>query len=87
MDESIKAYRVSLKTKLKTMKSKNPKDYWKLINAGKKKGSSSKISIDDLYNFFKDLNAGDINDNNDEQPDIDVPNIIINEVINSRKYQ
>ena len=36
MDNCMKTYRNDLKRKLKTMKSNNPKDYWKLINSGKK---------------------------------------------------
>jgi hypothetical protein len=36
--------------------STNPKDFWKLLNKGKKKNQPD-IGIDKLFHFFKDLNS------------------------------
>jgi hypothetical protein len=36
--------------------SKNPKEYWKILNKGQKKKQPN-ISIDVLYEFFKNLNG------------------------------
>ena len=36
--------------------STNPKDFWKLLNKGKRKNQSD-IGIDKLFDFFKDLNS------------------------------
>ena len=41
---------------MKEMKTKNPKEFWKLINRNKGNSKRTNISIDNLYNFFKNLN-------------------------------
>jgi hypothetical protein len=38
------------------LRSKNPKEYWKILNKGQKKKQPN-ISIDVLYEFFKNLNG------------------------------
>ena len=45
-----------MKKELKTLRSKNPKEYWKILNKGQKKKQPD-ISIDVLYEFFKNLNG------------------------------
>jgi hypothetical protein len=45
-----------MKKELKTLRSKNPKEYWKILNKGQKKKQPN-ISIDVLYEFFKNLNG------------------------------
>ena len=52
MDDSMKTYRASLKKKLKSMRSNNPKDFWKLINSGKKNRNKTDITMDTLLDFF-----------------------------------
>ena len=56
MDTSIRKYRQKMKKELKTLRSKNPKEYWKILNEGQKKKQPN-ISIDVLYEFFKNLNG------------------------------
>ena len=41
-----------MKKELKTLRSKKPKEYWKILNKGQKKKQPN-ISIDVLYEFFK----------------------------------
>jgi hypothetical protein len=36
MDTSIRKYRQKMKKELKTLRSKNPKEYWKILNKGPK---------------------------------------------------
>jgi hypothetical protein len=50
------------KKELKTLRSKNPKEYWKILNKGQKKKQPN-ISIDVLYEFFKNLNGAPDHDN------------------------
>ena len=81
MDDSMKTYRASLKKKLKSMKSNNPKDFWKLINSGKKNRNKTDITMDTLLDFFKDLNSSNNNDNyhDDNDTDLDINNDLDNE--------
>jgi hypothetical protein len=41
---------------LDKLHSANPKDFWKLLNKGKRKNQPD-IGIDKLFDFFKDLNS------------------------------
>ena len=87
MDDSMKTYRISLKKKLKSM-SNNPKDFWKLINSGKKTRNKTNISMGTLLDFFKDLNSSKNNDSyhDDNDTDLDINNDLddenVNEIIN-----
>jgi hypothetical protein len=45
-----------MKKELKTLRSKNPKEYWKILNKGQKKKQPN-ISNDVLYDFSKNLNG------------------------------
>jgi hypothetical protein len=56
MDTSIRKYRQKMKNELKTLRSKNPKEYWKILNMGQKKKQPN-ISNDVLYDFSKNLNG------------------------------
>ena len=47
------------------MKSKSLKQFWKILNNLQSKKESKDISINDLYNFFKDINS--LNDSNDAE--------------------
>ena len=39
--------------KLRVLKSKNPKDFWKIINSIQKSKDNQNIDIEILYDFFK----------------------------------
>ena len=80
MDNSLKKYRATLRKKIDNLRSNNPKDYWKLLNSCKKKTKTS-ISLETLHDFFKDLNKGD--ENVENEIDLNL-NAETNELINSR---
>ena len=89
MDTSIRKYRQKMKKELKTLRSKNPKEYWKILNKGQKKKQPN-ISIDVLYEFFKNLNGAPdhddvelsvLSDSLQENLDFDNLNIHLNDSI------
>ena len=43
---------------LKKLRSTNPKDYWKILNASSKDKKCA-VDINDMYNFLKDVNGSD----------------------------
>ena len=47
---------------MKELKTKNPKEFWKLFN-GRKIVDNSNISIETLFDLFKDLNKNEFEDN------------------------
>ena len=55
MDDNIFRYNCEMINKMKELKIKNKKEFWKLFN-GKKIVDNSNISIETLFDFFKDLN-------------------------------
>ena len=79
LDKSIKKYRKDMKKKMKNMKTKNPKEYWRLLNNGPRQRQPN-IPLELLHDFFKNLNSmGD----RDEGPVLHDDNIQNNEVLNS----
>jgi hypothetical protein len=47
-----------MRHKIHNLRSTNPKEYWKIINSGRKQISPN-ISINVLFDFFKTLNTGE----------------------------
>ena len=68
--------------KLKSLKTNNPKMYWKVINP-KVKASETNESLDDFFDFFQELNSDDLENGND-CPVFVENNDILNEEINSK---
>lgn len=64
---------------LKDIKNKNPKEYWKVINKCNKNKNcqnQSAIGIDDLYQYFRDLNRSpEISGENDHMVDNEIANL------------
>ncbi|MEW8547673.1 MAG: reverse transcriptase family protein, partial [Candidatus Thiodiazotropha sp.] len=70
--KSFKAkYAKSMKTKIRQMRTTNPKDYWKLINSVGKKSENPQVKLDDFFAFYKELNTNRHDVNNDEEIQID----------------
>ncbi|MEW8548549.1 MAG: reverse transcriptase family protein, partial [Candidatus Thiodiazotropha sp.] len=67
MNFHISRHKNITKKRLRKMKNKNPKDYWKILNSLDKKPENADIKLNDLYSFFKDLN----NDPNNEDENIE----------------
>ena len=56
LDKEIAIYRKQMGKKLKDMKSKNPKEYWNILNKNTKQVKRSNIDIKLLFDFFSELN-------------------------------
>ena len=53
----IRKHKKDTQNKLRKLKSKSPKQFWKILNNLQSKKENKDISINDLYNFFKDINS------------------------------
>ncbi|MCW4343918.1 MAG: reverse transcriptase family protein [Candidatus Thiodiazotropha endolucinida] len=83
LNSYINKHNQSTQQKLRNMKSKRPKDFWKIINATDNKTKDDEIELKTFYDFFKNLNQQD--GDNDETP-FERPNIDLTddeELINS----
>ena len=73
---NISKHKKATQQKLRKMKNKNPKDYWKILNSLDNKPENADIKLEDLYSFFKDLNY-DPNNGTENTEDIQ---LLFNEV-------
>jgi hypothetical protein len=71
LDRKYKNYRKKFSEDIHNMSKNNPKEFWKLLNKGKKKKQPN-IEIDKLYDFFQNLNTRDICDGNDSLPEVNI---------------
>ena len=80
-------YQLQLENKLRNTSKYNGKDFWKILNrfAKNKKDDQSNISIETLYDYFKNLNTNIDNDNNNIDIDINIDNLSpeIEDILNS----
>lgn len=58
MNRALNAHRRNMSKKIDNLRKSNSKEFWNLLKT-KQKRNNSDISIDVLYNFFKDLNSSD----------------------------
>lgn len=72
MNKFIYKYKAGQQSKLRKMHNHAPKEYWKYLNSINRKKTLNQPSIDDLYEFYKNLNASDNSD----------PDIILDENMN-----
>ena len=70
MNFHIKQFNRKIQEKLRSLKSNNPKDYWRVINGLNRDKEDTNITLETLYNFFRD-----INENNNDEHDESVINI------------
>lgn len=79
IDKEQLKYRNKISKHLKDIKNKNPKEYWKVINKYNKNKNcqnQSAIGIDDLYQYFRDLNRSpEISDENNHMVDNEIANL------------
>ena len=75
MDNSIKKHRNDITKKLSDLHSKNPKDYWKILNVSNK-NSKCAVDVDAVYSFLKNINENVIFDSN--QCNIDDDEKVVN---------
>lgn len=58
MDNAIKEHRHNMRKKLKQIRTKNPKEYWKVINTCNRKNKVGlKVDIIKFFEFYKELNT------------------------------
>lgn len=62
MNKFIYKYKVGQQLKLRKMHKHSPKGYWKYLNSINRKKSIKQPSIDDIYEFYKNLNVSDKSD-------------------------
>ena len=74
MNFYINRHNKNTQDKLRNMKSKNPRGFWKIINSLEKSKDNEKIDIETLYDFFKNLNEQNENDNMSQGLNIDLTN-------------
>ena len=76
---NIRSFNQNRIEKLRKLKSSDSKEYWKILNP-KTENKDSKASLNDLFNYFKDINS---QDNSQTYTDINNNNISeLNEEIN-----
>ena len=73
INRSFKKYQQEFRNKLRKCKNSNPKLYWNLLNNGKK--NVCKVSINDLFEHFKDINSKEYGGDVDIESLIDIANI------------
>jgi len=57
--------------RLKNMRTKHPKKFWKILNQGKRK-TRPNISLQKLFEFFKNLNTASSDDIGADLPNLNV---------------
>ncbi|VDI28266.1 Hypothetical predicted protein [Mytilus galloprovincialis] len=83
LDNKNRKFRNDLSNKIQNLRGNNPKEFWKILNKGKKKKQPD-IDIGKLHDFFKNLNAAPEDDQSVRFPDIDpMQSEQLNENINS----
>ncbi|CAG2224523.1 unnamed protein product [Mytilus edulis] len=60
MDDSIRLYNHDLKKKMKELRMKKPRDFWKIFNKFKRPVNND-IDIKQFYDFFKEMNKDTLN--------------------------
>ena len=68
LKKSVNNHRKQTMNKIKTLRTTNPKEYWKIINSGLKKDKKVNVPTEQLFDFFKDLN---------EEKDIELPDYVL----------
>ena len=81
MNKYINKHKKQMQQKLRNLKHKNPKEFWKILNNIKRKEDDPDISIDTLYEYFKNLNIN--NDGNDTQETKNIDITDDDEILNS----
>jgi hypothetical protein len=71
LDKTQRKYRQNLCRRLKNMRTKDPKEFWKILNQGKRK-TQPNISLQKLFEFFKNLNTAPSDDIGADLPNLNV---------------
>lgn len=77
-------YKRKIRQKLNNLRTKNPKEYWKILNKNNQSSSNNNLNLNIFYEFFKNINEIDDTDERLQEPNFDVfPNSTYNFEINS----
>ena len=68
LKKSVNNHRKQTMNKIKTLRTTNLKEYWKIINSGLKKDKKVNVPTTQLFDFFKDLN---------EEKNIELPDYVL----------
>ena len=79
--KSVVVYKREMRRKIRSMRSKSPKDYWNYINSLNTRNKSDDVNMDVFFDFFKNLNANNIDPN--ERVDAEFPNVDIDHNLNN----
>jgi hypothetical protein len=81
MDANIKMHRQEMSRKIKNLRSNNSKEHWNILRQGTNKKQPN-ISIDSLFEFFRNINKAPETNNEDEINLPDIDNNLINNLDN-----
>ena len=81
MNFHINKHNKSTQEKLRNLKSKNPRDFWRIMNSLDKSKDNENIDIETLYDFFKNLNEQ--NEREDMSPNVNIDLNDEDELLNS----
>ena len=89
MDKSIRKHRKKIRHKIENLRSINPKEYWKILNGGKR-GNNPCVPINILFDYFKNLNLGNSEDEEivlENQNNVKDLNAILNSPITEEEIE
>ena len=79
MSKNVRRFQNQRAEKIRGLKSSNPKEYWRIINSDSKQKAKA-APLNELYEYFKNVNGVEIND---MVPIIDIDDNSTNEEIKS----
>jgi len=83
MRENVVKFKRKVRTHIRNLRTSSPRDYWRYIDSINDKKKSSNADINVLFDFFKQLNAGNNVDNANlisDFPDVSLENTLNNEI-------
>lgn len=80
----INKFNCSTQEKLRNLKRSSPKAFWKIINNVEKRKKEADISLEPLYDYFKNIND---QDPNDDQTVLGEFNVVHNRRRNNEIYK
>ena len=87
MNSSYQNYQFKMENELRKKSNSDPRELWKILNNFSNSNSREdpKLTIDTLYEYFKNLNSTD--DTDDSDVEFDIPNLdddLANDILNSK---
>ena len=86
INKSIVKHKRETRKRIREMRQKSPNDYWKCINSLNKKTKNNDIKLETLYDFFKNLNNTEYDENDLPAADENIGDFN-NEILNDKITQ